>query len=91
MMSIRFSRRIRVRRGVVAVAALALASAALAACGGGDDKSDEPLDKEADVTLTWWTGQADAAQTVLEDLAKEFESDSSQRQDRRLVGSADDR
>ncbi|SDB90552.1 carbohydrate ABC transporter substrate-binding protein, CUT1 family [Sanguibacter gelidistatuariae] len=32
------------------------------------------LDTSADVTLTWWTGQADQAQTILEGLADEFEA-----------------
>lgn len=44
----------------------------LAACSSGTQGATT-LDPEADVTLTWWTGQADQAQTILTGLAEEFE------------------
>ncbi len=44
---------------------------ALAGCSGGQGATE--LDTEADVTITWWTGQSDEAQTILEGLADEFE------------------
>lgn len=65
--------RSRTRTAVV----LALATAVtlgVTGCGPSGGNSD-PLDPEADVTITWWTGQADAAQTILEDLAAEFEEE----------------
>lgn len=52
-------------------AALALLLAVTAGCGGQDKKVTE-LDTEADVTLTWWTGQASALQAQLKTLAAEF-------------------
>ncbi|MCS0498536.1 ABC transporter substrate-binding protein [Protaetiibacter mangrovi] len=57
------------------VAALTAAGTALALAGcSGDSKATE-LDPDADVTITWWTGQADEAESLLEDLAAEFEKD----------------
>ena len=50
------------------------ATVALAGCSGAQQGATE-LDPEADVTLTWWTGQADDAQTILEGLAAEFEEE----------------
>lgn len=44
----------------------------LSACSAGTQAVTE-FDPDADVTLTWWTGQADQAQTILEGLADEFE------------------
>lgn len=46
----------------------------LAACSSGAQPATE-LDPDADVTITWWTGQADQAQTILEGLVDEFEED----------------
>lgn len=63
----------RVRRGIVAATATT-AGLALAACASGAPAATE-LDTDADVTLTWWTGQADQAQTILEGLAAEFEDE----------------
>ncbi|WP_040163111.1 ABC transporter substrate-binding protein [Microbacterium gorillae] len=60
-----------VRVGATA-AALALTTAGLSACGGGQGATK--LDTSAPVTITWWTGQSDQAETLLEQLAKEFES-----------------
>ncbi len=53
---------------LLAAAATILATAGCAAGGGATE-----LDPEAPVTLTWWTGQADEAETILEGLAAEFE------------------
>ncbi|MFC7876946.1 ABC transporter substrate-binding protein [Isoptericola sp. NPDC057391] len=57
-----------------ATAALVTATALLAACSSGTQGATT-LDKDADVTLTWWTGQADQAQTILTGLAEEFEKE----------------
>lgn len=46
---------------------------ALGACSAGSPAPATTLDTEADVTITWWTGQADEAETLLEQLASEFE------------------
>ncbi len=63
---------VRARRLAVAVTAVLLATPAVVACGGSDKAG--PLDTKADVKLTWWTGQSDDAETVIEGLAKEFEA-----------------
>lgn len=56
------------------VTATILASVALiSGCSSGPPGA-ATLDEKADVTLTWWTGQNDEAQTILEGLAKEFEA-----------------
>ncbi len=65
------SRARRLLRTVVAVAAVAATAVTVSACsgqGGGSTK----VDKKADVTLTWWTGQSDEAEKLLEKLAAEF-------------------
>lgn len=62
------------QRGSVRIAtAFAVTGAlfALAGCAGGQGATE--LDPEADVTITWWTGQSDEAQSILEGLADEFE------------------
>lgn len=59
------------RRISVVGMVLALCIPTLAACGG--DEAATTLDTEADVELTWWTGQSDEAENVIEDLAAEFE------------------
>ncbi|QNO37694.1 ABC transporter substrate-binding protein [Protaetiibacter sp. SSC-01] len=51
-------------------AATATAAATLTGCSAGGATE---LDPEADVTITWWTGQADEAESILEGLADEFE------------------
>ena len=51
-------------------AATATAAATLTGCSAGGATE---LDPEADVTITWWTGQADEAESILEGLAEEFE------------------
>lgn len=59
------------RRTAAAVTVVATTAAlALAACSG--DGGATELDTTADVTITWWTGQTDEAETILEDLAAEF-------------------
>lgn len=58
---------VRIATAITAVGALFT----LAGCGGSQGATE--LDPEADVTLTWWTGQSDEAQTLLEGMAAEFE------------------
>lgn len=59
-------------RRIPALAVLALLSAStLAGCAGSQGATE--LDPEADVTITWWTGQSDEAQEILSGLASEFE------------------
>lgn len=58
---------VRIATAITAVSALF----ALAGCSGSQGATE--LDTEADVTLTWWTGQSDEAQTLLEGMAAEFE------------------
>ncbi|MFT4285967.1 MAG: ABC transporter substrate-binding protein [Protaetiibacter sp.] len=45
----------------------------LAGCTGAGKATE--LDPDADVTITWWTGQSDEAEKILEGLADEFEKD----------------
>jgi multiple sugar transport system substrate-binding protein len=62
------------RRRAVRMAAAATAIgvlAALSGCSAGGGAAT--VDPKADVTLTWWTGQADQAETILEGLAKQYE------------------
>ena len=54
-------------------AATAVVSLGLAACSGGSAEGAKTFDPEAKTTITWWTGQADQAETILEGLAKDFE------------------
>ena len=61
-------------RSAAGAAALLLTTALLASCSSGAQGATT-LDKDADVTLTWWTGQADQAQTILTGLAEEFEQE----------------
>jgi multiple sugar transport system substrate-binding protein len=71
----RFPPQLRPRRRL---AGLALAAALFAAgCTGGtavDDTKDAAAgyDPNADVTITWWTGQSADAETLAEKLAAEF-------------------
>ncbi|WP_149203220.1 ABC transporter substrate-binding protein [Actinotalea subterranea] len=62
------------RRAAFGTLTLLAAATTLAACTSSPQGATT-LDTEADVTLTWWTGQADAAQTILEGLAQEFEDE----------------
>ncbi|MFD5224016.1 ABC transporter substrate-binding protein [Microbacterium sp. NPDC058342] len=70
-----FSRRRAFGRAAAGLLAVAV-GATLAGCGTGP-KPATKLDPEADVTITWWTGQADQAQTILKGLAEEFEEEHS--------------
>jgi multiple sugar transport system substrate-binding protein len=58
-------------RVAAAVATVGALVAALTGCSGGGGSTT--LDTKADVTLTWWTGQADQAEKILEGLAGEYE------------------
>jgi multiple sugar transport system substrate-binding protein len=60
------------RAAAAAVTALALA-ASLAGCSGSGGSTT--LDVDAKTTITWWTGQADEAQTILTGLAQDFEEE----------------
>jgi len=60
-------------RPLAAVAAVATVIA-LAGCGPSQQGATT-LDKDADVQLTWWTGQSDDAQKILQSLADEFEKE----------------
>jgi multiple sugar transport system substrate-binding protein len=55
---------------IALAAATTMAAAALTGCTGGGATE---LDTDADVTITWWTGQSDEAESILEGLAAEFE------------------
>ena len=61
-------------RPLAATAAVAAAALALAACGSGTPAASTTLATEADTTITRWTGQAAQAETILEGLAADFES-----------------
>lgn len=61
-------------RAAAGAAALLATTALLASCSSGAQGATT-LDEDADVTLTWWTGQADQAQTILTGLAEEFEQE----------------
>ncbi|MFI6426770.1 ABC transporter substrate-binding protein [Promicromonospora sp. NPDC050880] len=61
-------------RGALGAASLLVATALLTSCSSGTQGATT-LDKDADITLTWWTGQADQAQTILTGLAEEFEQE----------------
>lgn len=62
------------RRTALAAVVALTAAGALTACSS-TPQGATTLDEDADVTLTWWTGQADQAQTILEGLAAEFEEE----------------
>lgn len=54
-------------------AAVAVSMIALSACTSTEAPgASASTDPNAAVTLTWWTGQSDAAEKLLEDLAAEF-------------------
>ena len=56
-----------------AIAAVGILAASLTGCSSGGGSST--LDTTAKVKLTWWTGQADQAETILEKLAKQYEQE----------------
>ena len=60
-------------RTVAAIATTAIAALVLAGCGSPQGATT--LDKDADVKLTWWTGQDAEANDILKSLASEFEGD----------------
>lgn len=62
----------RVRPPALAATGALVALGALTACAGGPAPATT-LDPEAETTITWWTGQADQAQIILQDLALEYE------------------
>jgi multiple sugar transport system substrate-binding protein len=62
-----------IRRWGVGILAIALGAASLTACSGQQGTST--LDTKAKVQLEVWSGQTDAAEKILESLAKEFEKD----------------
>ncbi|ROS52668.1 ABC transporter substrate-binding protein [Frigoribacterium sp. PhB24] len=59
----------RLRRGLALGAAVATAAGVLAGCAPSGSST---LDESADVEITMWTGQDDAAGQLLDDLAQEF-------------------
>ncbi len=63
------------RRRVIAGTITLLTTVALVAGCSSGPTGATTLDEEADVTLTWWTGQNDEAQTILTGLAEEFEGE----------------
>jgi multiple sugar transport system substrate-binding protein len=52
-----------------ALIAVAAAALSVTSCAGGGATQ---LDTDADVTITWWTGQTDEAQEILAGLAEDF-------------------
>jgi multiple sugar transport system substrate-binding protein len=60
----------RLLRTGVAIATVTATAFAVTACSGGGGATT--LDKDADVTISWWTGQDDEAQQLLVGLADEF-------------------
>ncbi|MDT0156074.1 extracellular solute-binding protein [Microbacterium sp. ARD32] len=59
------------RRISIATAATLAVTGGLVGCSAPQGATE--LDPEADVTITWWTGQSDEAETLLEGMADEFE------------------
>jgi multiple sugar transport system substrate-binding protein len=55
-----------------AAAAVATALAAAAGCTAGGTAPTAAASPDAPVTITWWTGQSDTAEKLLESLAGEF-------------------
>ena len=66
-------------RRAAAATALLTGIATLGACGesstGGPSTDVEKGDPDAEVTLTWWTGQDDSSQKFIDKLVAEFEDD----------------
>ncbi|MCW4457468.1 ABC transporter substrate-binding protein [Microbacterium sp. MPKO10] len=61
------------RTGLVAAAIATTSILALSGCSS--QQGATTLDKDADVTITMWSGQTDEAQDLIETLAKEFEEE----------------
>ncbi len=68
-MNRRFTRTTR----AVAVGIAGISALVLAGCAGPQGATE--LDTDADVTITWWTGQNDEAAKLLRSLADEFEKE----------------
>lgn len=60
------------RKSLVIVATVGLISLVLSGCASTGTGGSASLDTTKPVTLTWWTGQAETAEKVLEQLAAEF-------------------
>ncbi|WP_166983218.1 ABC transporter substrate-binding protein [Paramicrobacterium fandaimingii] len=67
-------KRTGLKRTVLAGAALATAGI-MVLSGCSAQQGATTLDKDADVTITMWSGQTDEAQDLIETLAKEFEDE----------------
>jgi multiple sugar transport system substrate-binding protein len=63
------------KKTITVATTVALLSLVLAGCSSSKSTSTTALDTTKPVTLTWWTGQADTAEKVLEQLAVEFHKD----------------
>lgn len=62
------------KRLLAVIAAAAAIPMVLSSCTGGGGGATK-LDTKADVTITWWTGQADEPEALLEKMAGEFHAD----------------
>ncbi|HSK34523.1 MAG TPA: ABC transporter substrate-binding protein [Propionicimonas sp.] len=60
------------RRLRATIALAAAATLGLAACTGPAEPPKATVNADAPVSLTWWTGQSDEAETILEGLAADF-------------------
>jgi multiple sugar transport system substrate-binding protein len=60
------------RRPVALVSVTVSIALALAGCGGSSKSGATKLDTAAPVTLTWWTGQAQEPEKLLETMAKDY-------------------
>lgn len=61
-------------RSTLITAGAVIAATALAGCGATSPGATT-LDKDADVTISFWTGQSDEAHQLLTSLAEEFEAE----------------
>jgi multiple sugar transport system substrate-binding protein len=61
------------RRALVIASAAVVAAGVLTGCG--QQQGATTLDPDADVSLTWWTGQDAEANDILKGLAEQFEKD----------------
>lgn len=64
------------RKTITILATVGAISLVLSGCAStGSGGNNAALDIKKPVTLTWWTGQADTAEKVIEQLAVEFQKD----------------
>jgi multiple sugar transport system substrate-binding protein len=63
----------RNRLAALTAATAVVASLSITACSSGTPQGATTFDPDAKTTITWWTGQADQAETILEGLAADFE------------------